>query len=302
MIGLSMLRPLVYFITTIIGLVDPLYTLVAFHSLFNLMGIIVFFPFLKYFARFLEGLFTGDKLALAHYIPNVTTTVPEAAIAALQKEIIGLLNHVFVYNLKVFGIKPKLYHLPAEEKEKAKGFFKKPQTGNEYETIKQLEGEMVAYYLKIQNEKLEGNAALELEQSVFAIRNSMQAVKGIKDISHNITQIERSANDQQMALLAMLQTSLGSFYQELYRVFQSGTEAGQMEQLSQLGKQNQAVYQGFLDEIYNLTRSNQLTQLDTSTLLNVNRETYNANRALVLAISDAVLPPEETKAFARLNG
>ena len=40
-----------------------------------------------------------------------------------------------------------------------------------------------------------------------------------------------------------------------------------------------------------------LTDLEISTLMNVNRELYNANRALVLAIKDLLLPKEQAESF-----
>lgn len=296
-IGLSLLKPIVYVIVHIFSVTDPLVRLVSFHSIFNFLGIVAVFPFLNLFARMLERTFKGETTQVSHYIPNVTTSVPDAALAALKKELEGLLQHIFQYNLSVFRLNKELYGF--DEPKHANGFFNKAIA--EYETIKQLEGEIVAYYLRLQNEKLEGEEPEQLEAYIFAVRNAMQAIKGIKDIAHNIVAIERSANDQQMALLAMLQSLLGTFYLELYRVLKSDVAAGKMELLSDLSKENQQVYQKFLDEIYGLTKKNALSQMETSTMLNVNREVYNANKALVLAMKDTVLPPQEARSFSRLQ-
>lgn len=298
-LGLTLLKPIVYVIVHVFSVTDPLVTLVSFHSLFNFMGIVAVFPFLNLFAKMLERMFKGDDTQVAHYIPNVTTSVPDAAIAALKKELDGLLQHIFQYNLSVFRLNKELYGF--DEPKHTNGFFNNSKAVDEYEIIKQLEGEIVTYYLKLQNEKLEGEEPEQLEAYIFAVRNAMQAIKGIKDIAHNIVAIERSASDQQMALLAMLQSLLGTFYLELYRVLQSDVAAGKMELLSDLSKENQQVYQKFLDEIYSLTKKNAISQMETSTMLNVNREVYNANKALVLAMKDTVLPPQEARSFSRLQ-
>lgn len=297
--GLALLRPIIYFLQEIVGITDPLYSLVGFHSFFNLLGIIVVFPFLKLFARALENMFKDDEEQVAHFIPNVTTSVPDAAIDALKQELFGLIDHVFVFNLNTFKIKKDLFGL--HEEKKNNGLFSKPANGDEYVTIKQLEGEMVAYYLSIQNQKLEGDEPERLEKYVFAVRNTMQAVKAIKDVAHNIVAIERSANDIQMALLDMLRSDLGSFYLSLYRLLHSDTEAGRMELLAEENEKAQDMYQRSLDEIYGLARTGKLAQVDLSTLLNVNREVYNANKALILAVKDTVLHAEEARSFYRLQ-
>lgn len=297
--GMTLLRPIIYFLQEIVGITDPLYSLVSFHSFFNLLGIIVVFPFLKLFARALENMFKDDEEQVAHFIPNVTTSVPDAAIDALKQELFGLIDHVFVFNLNTFKIKKDLFGL--HEEKKNNGLFSKPANGDEYVTIKQLEGEMVAYYLSIQNQKLEGDEPERLEKYVFAVRNTMQAVKAIKDVAHNIVAIERSANDIQMALLDMLRSELGTFYLSLYRLLHSDTEAGRMELLADENEKAQEMYQRSLDEIYGLARTGKLAQVDLSTLLNVNREVYNANKALILAVKDTVLHAEEARSFYRLQ-
>lgn len=299
--GLALLKPLVYFIHDVLSISDPLYALVSFHSLFNFLGIILVFPFLKPFAKGLQMLFKESTTSLAKYIPKVTPEVPDAAIDALGHEIEGLLEHIFRFNLSVFKISKELFGFKEEQSNGGGLFNRNHQDGDEYVTIKQLEGEIVTYYLKIQNQKLEDDEPERLNKFIYAVRNAMQALKGIKDVSHNIVAFERSANDQQTALLDMLRSMLSNFYLELYRILKPGDEAAEMELLSGLMELNHDNYQKFLDEIYALARSNKITQLDTSTLLNVNREVYHANRALILSVKDTVLSPADAAAFSRLQ-
>lgn len=298
-IGLALLKVIVYFITQVIQIADPLLILVSFHSLFNLIGIILFFPFLKPFARLLQRMFKDQSDSAAKHIYKVTTEVPEAAIEALRQEIAGLIQHIFGFALQVFNLPTNLYNMPraGTEGPLAKDGKDLPQ----YQAIKQLEGEIVAYYLKIQNERLETSDTELLEKYIFAVRNAMQAVKGIKDIQHNVIAINRSANDEQAALLSLMRAQLSNFYLDLYRVLTAATDAGQLEQLAALGKQNQEIYQKIMDEIYRLTKAGRLLQLDTSTFLNMNREIYSANRALVMAVKDLRLSPNDAKAYTQLQ-
>ena len=252
-IGMSLLHPIVYLLRSVWGITDPLYTLVSFHSFFNLLGIVLVFPFLGMFARVLENMFKDDNKLASHYLPLVTPTVPDAAIDALQKELYGLIDHVFSYNLNTFNIPKDI--MGAEPVKKLNGRNLKPNGTDEYLTIKQLEGEMVAYYLSIQNEKLEGDEPQRLEKYVFAIRNTMQAVKAVKDVVHDIEYIERSANDTQMKLLDLLRKELTVFYKELYMMLHTDKLAGLMELLADQNTKAKDMYQRSLDEIYGMARS-----------------------------------------------
>lgn len=298
-IGMSLLHPIVYLLRSAWGITDPLYTLVSFHSFFNLLGIVLVFPFLGMFARVLENMFKDDNKLASHYLPLVTPTVPDAAIDALQKELYGLIDHVFSFNLNTFNISKDI--MGVEPVKKLNGRNPKPSSTDEYLTIKQLEGEMVAYYLSIQNEKLEGDEPQRLEKYVFAIRNAMQAVKAVKDVVHDIEYIERSANDTQMKLLDLLRKELTVFYKELYLMLHTDKLAGLMELLADQNTKAKDMYQRSLDEIYGMAKSGNVSQVDLSSLLNLNREVYNANKALVLSVSHAVLPPEEARAFSKLR-
>lgn len=298
-LGLALLYPLVYLLRNVLGITDPLYSLVSFHSLFNLLGIIVVFPFLGMFARALERMFKDDERYVASFIPKVTIEVPDAAIAALEKEIYGLLDRVVLYNTQVFDINTD--KLGIKQPHDRKSLFKNGNNSNDYLAIKQLEGEMVAYYLSIQNQKLEGDEPESLEKFVFAIRSAMQAAKAVKDISHNVVDIQRSASELQMAFLDKLRAELSVFYKDLFEVLYTEHQVGQMELLADLNKRDGEVYQKFLNEIYDLARTNRLNQVDLSTLLNLNREVYHSNSTLIFAVKDLVLPVDEARSFSRLQ-
>ena len=56
-IAFILLLPFITHLMAFLNITDPLYSLVAFHSLFNLVGILLFFPFLRKFSQFLEARF-----------------------------------------------------------------------------------------------------------------------------------------------------------------------------------------------------------------------------------------------------
>ena len=297
-VALVLLFPLLYLLRQVLGLSDPLITLVAFHSSFNLMGILLITPFLGVFVRFLEKRFASESNTPAIYINRVTTDVPEAAIEALEHEIRHLIDHVFALNLHILRINPALYPFP----EHGKGEPMRFSTGfrEKYEVIKQLEGEIVAFYLDMQQHSLDEALAQRTSQCMHAVRNTMMGAKGIKDIDHNLREFEKSINDSQVSLFEWLKGQQNELYFTLYRTFQSEAPVSRFELLVDSARENHKNADQFLKEVYRQARANQLNELEISTLLNVSREVFNANRFLILAVKDVLFNEEQARDFDAL--
>jgi phosphate:Na+ symporter len=76
------------------GIEDPLYSLVAFHSLFNLLGLCVFIPFTKQFANLLRSLIKPEETHEATYLAELGSGASEAALHATESEAALLIARV----------------------------------------------------------------------------------------------------------------------------------------------------------------------------------------------------------------
>ena len=85
-IALALLVPLLGLVTRTIGISNPMYALVAFHSLFNLVGIIIFLPFVNHFATWLNHRFQSQDRSGARFINRVPVNVEDAALSALAQD------------------------------------------------------------------------------------------------------------------------------------------------------------------------------------------------------------------------
>ncbi len=74
-----------------------------------------------------------------------------------------------------------------------KNFFSKTKE-EKYEFLKQLQGEIQAFYLKLRT-KIKNEQQAELNQLISAVRSSMHSVKSVKDIGNNITNLRHSSKD-----------------------------------------------------------------------------------------------------------
>ncbi|HAS47601.1 MAG TPA: sodium:phosphate symporter [Microscillaceae bacterium] len=291
LIALVLLYPLLHLVTKIMGITDQLMTLVVFHSMFNLLGIVIALPLLKVFAQFLENRFKSSDGLASQYINKVTADVPDTAISAMQKEIEGLISLVFVLHLKILKINLSLFSfksLTFENEESTPQTRLAQDYHHIYATIQQLEGELVPFYLNVQNQQLDKEEFEQLNKLIQAIRHAMIAAKGLKNIIHNIDNFEKSANDSKIALFDLLKGQLHEFYLTLHHVLSNSSP----DLLENSSKENRQIHDDFLQEIYRQINKGGLNELDIHTLLNVNREIYNANHYLILAIEDTLIPGE----------
>lgn len=290
-LALIFLFPLLRFLTEVLGLVDPLFTLVAFHSSFNLAGVFLFFPFLGIFARFLEKRFDKKNQVIARFITQVPVEVPEAAIKALQEEIEHLLERVFRLNTTILGIDT---HFLDKTKTKIDPI---PNTTTQYELIKELEGEITEFFIAIPPQKLNQEEAAQLRQLTHSIRYAMSAAKSLKDISHNFLAFSKSVNDDLLRLVTIVVDNQQDWYRALYHLFQTSYQQIHFEGLADLKVQSKKNYNAYLEKVYSQVPFNRFTEVETSTLFNVNREIHAANKAMILAIKDLVLQDVQAQDF-----
>jgi phosphate:Na+ symporter len=298
LIALFLLHPLLDFITVTLSFKDNLLILVCFHSLFNLIGILSFLPFLGIFSRFLEKRFVSDDSRPTLYINKLSTEVAEASIAALKNELFHLSRLVFLLHLRVLKIKTELFDFREKLSEK-KSFLFLHETNYHtiYESIKRLESEIVPYYLNIQHEKLEHEESNALNQLIRATRYAMESAKGIKDIAHNIEDFNRSANDSKIAIYELLKGKLLEFYLNLYHLMDDELSETKFEFLADALEENHRLFDLVLSEVYQQINQGHLNEMEIPTILNVNREIYTANNALIFALKDILLSVEKANSF-----
>ncbi|MCI5224697.1 MAG: Na/Pi cotransporter family protein, partial [Candidatus Electrothrix sp. AR4] len=167
--------------------------LALFHTLFNFIGVIVFFPFIGYLARFLIRRFPDHKEILTVYLNNTPTEVLDAATSSLRKETLHLFEECQLYALKTFGIDDKLvfdHTLPFE-----KNLGRRNTLTDFYDHAKLLHGEIIEFYAKLLNAKLEEDEAKALERMIYASRNIMNSMKNVKGLRHDMEEFYSSENE-----------------------------------------------------------------------------------------------------------
>ena len=178
--------------------------LVFLNTLINLIGIILFYPFLGPLGRFMKKRFRESEQASASlYIANATPEVPDVAMRALDKE----LQHVFAltreFILNCLGTadtagKPRLSGWGRILRAEAKPLER-------YEHLKRMEDEITDFYVRLQEHNLKEEESAQLSFYMHQLRAMIYAAKNIKDVAANIREMEESDDALAHALLLRLQ-------------------------------------------------------------------------------------------------
>ena len=271
--------------------------LALFHTLFNIIGVILFFPFVGLLARTLIKLYRDYKPMLTVYINNTPTEVPDAATAALKKEINHLLQECQLYNLRLLKIDEKLVFDQDSPFEKHKK--KKFAIDHLYENIKLLHAEIFAFYSRLQNQKLEESEAKELERMIYASRNIMNSIKNFKGIRHNMDEFEGSENSFLNLQYALFRKRLVELYHNMNRILHLKEKEEQYRTLLTTFVHIEQADNRFIRETMTAVSEKQIQEMEISSLLLVNRLFTQACRMQIFSMKDLLLSQEQINDFDR---
>lgn len=291
LVAFIMLGWLIVFIQEVLGVKDELVGLVLFHSTFNLLGILLFVPFINYFATFLNSCFEDRGSSEGKYIHEVTFEIHDVAIEALMRES----NHLL---LEVIS----LIRTPFETEQRWQGLLKNGSDfKDKYHRIKRLEGEMFNFYNSLQKEPLNAQESSILNQMILTIRYALHAAKGLKDIAPDIEEFRNSSKKPLMELFDMFDRQNSELLKQIREIVEDQDASIAFEDLAQLLADIQSGY----DELFgHMTKGDEnghnLDELEVSTVLTLNREFYSSYKSLIMAAASLLLSPDKSREFNSL--
>lgn len=272
-------------------------SLALFHTLFNMMGVILFFPFIGLLARTLGKLFPDQKAVLTVYIDKTPTEVIDAATAALKLEITHLLQECQLYNLRLLKIDEKLVLDSDPPFEKT--IKKKITLEGLYENIKLLHAEIFAFYSKLQSQEMEEVEARELERLIFASRNIMNSIKNFKGIGYDLDEFDGSENIYLNSQYKLFRKRLMELYHDMNRVRQLENKDEQYRNLLKAFVHIEEADKRFIKGTINAVSGKQIKEMEIASLLLVNRLFTQACRMQVFSMKDLLLSQEQVHDFDR---
>ena len=200
-VGIYQLMDAVSWISSQLGIGAENYTLqlAVFHTLFNLLGIVVMLPLLRRLVTFLEKTIVEDEIEIERprYLSAASGEIRDTAIRAARKETIRLYD--LAAGIITDGLSIRRDVLQSEVK--VKRIVKKStdiideDIDELYEKkLKALYGAIVEYIISSRGGYADGRLKEELNMIRQAGQHVIEAVKGIKHLKKNLTKVMKSDN------------------------------------------------------------------------------------------------------------
>lgn len=198
-VAFLILTPLTQFLMSIKGLQnDPITALALFHTIFNLLGVVILLPFISLMAKYLKKLFVHVKPAPTRYIHLVDPQFSETALVALRDEVNNLFVKTMKYALLVANIKPNDVFA---KKLGAKDTVELNQEQIEfnhkiaYNRIKDIEIKIMEFVSVLNQQDILPDNRKSLETLLASVRESVYAAKILKDVKNDMNEFSESSSE-----------------------------------------------------------------------------------------------------------
>jgi phosphate:Na+ symporter len=282
-----MLLPLLPALLGWLAVDDPLYALVAFHSLFNLLGLLVFLPLLRPFSHWIGRWFLDDE-DMDGSLLGQPAEVVDAALLATQRAVYEMRLRATVLNLHAFHLQPTQLQLSGTlQQDLDASFDKHIATDQLYILIKRQEADLLAFSFELQEQPLTPAQALQLQRQLREARAMIYSAKTLNDIRRNLLELRHNQREE----INQWYKAHREFVKLSYRRYLplAGADVLQPDQreiLAGLSSDNEIHYLEANKRVSELAARHGVGGVELSTMLNVNHEVHHALKSLLLSIGD----------------
>ena len=248
---------------------DPARQLVAFHSTFNLLGVVLLLPMARPIARLLERYFNRPAERVCTHLSPAVAESPVLIRDALAREARELLQAVVDHNSQLLKPESAGWLPPAAASAEA------------YTHLKAVESEVAEFALQAMQADRTSAEVRAVDYFVRSVRHAIRSAKALKDVQQNLEELHAVRHDVVQQLRTRWYQDFQSIGRQLLRHLEQESVAE--EQYEQVREAIQTSYHQETESIYQLASVSGLS-VSISTLLNVNYECMRARRDFLEAV------------------
>jgi phosphate:Na+ symporter len=271
--------------------------LALYHTLFNIAGVIIFYPFIGLIARTLVRLYPDHRAVVTMFIDKTPMEVTDAATDALKEEVKHMLEECQLYNLRMLHIDEKLVFDHDTPLQKLAGT--RLTNENLYIQIKLLHSDIFSFYSKLQTREMEESEVKESERTIYASRNIMNSIKNFKDIKHNMDEFDASENDYLNTQYRLFRKRLVDVYLEMNRIRKINNQEEQYHRLLSAFVHIEEDDNRLINETMRAVSEKKIHELEIASILLANRLFTQSCRLLIFSLKDLLLTHDQVSDFDR---
>jgi phosphate:Na+ symporter len=269
--------------------------LALFHTIFNLLGVLLFLPFINILAKLLTRVFPDHITNLTLYINNSTTDVAETAIVTLLKETLHLAKKTLYHNLGILRIEKNLVFSDFEFE--SIEIDKNLTLATSYENLKLLQADIFTFAAGIQSNELTESESNDLYHYLHGARMALHSAKTLKDVGHNFDDFDNSDNRFLNEQYQNFRRRLMATYVKLNTIILGQGSADSTTLILKMIKQLKLEDEGFLDNLTKAINDKQIKNIEVSTAIIANRAFVQSERQVILAFKELLLDEKEIEIY-----
>ena len=280
------LLPLLPIVMTALSLSDPLYSLVAFHSLFNLLGLLIFLPLLKPFSHWIGGRFLKADRA-GQSLADQPVAVPDAALLAIERVLSIMRLDAVVLSLHAFQLRPEQLQLNGDLlSDLASHSTEHEGMDQRYRGIKQQESELISFSFDLQGQTLTSEQVSRLERQTREARALVYSSKTLNDIRENLASLRHSKQSEIIDWYKYHRSFMKRIYSHYLSLANKGVHTPvDRESLAGQFNDNEKHYRESNERVSTMASSDKVAGIELSTMLNVNGEVHHSLKNLLQSLS-----------------
>lgn len=263
---------------------DYILQLALFHTLFNVLGVLLVAPFTKYLVKYLLSIFKEkDTDAKAKYLDETVINLPEAALSAIKKEV----EHLYDNSVEVISHALSLHRhkyigsndiMCVVEESTAEIYTDIDKYYNE--NIKGLYSEIL-YFSTLAQEGMESELQDEVYRLKISCRHIVEAIKSVKELQKNINRNLHTKNSYIRSEYNNLRKNIAKTIDTIYAIRNTEDDLDSISKIQILKKEIEELDYIQNGKIDSLIREDKIDSKSATSLINDNAFTYDIATKLI---------------------
>jgi len=238
LVALLALQPLIWLTVNIMPSADTVIQIALFHTIFNVVGVALWFPFIALLAQWLHHFFKKEPVHVTKYLHKVPVDIPDVALDALQNEVTHLGKKIEEFALLAINIPPpKALEKGVSVKKLLDRYEENMDLSYDklYTYIRHLEGKVFRYIAQLSRKNIEADMQEKINSIAKQTTYLATAAKAIKDMLYDIELLYNAQSLEEKTFLRNLRYQILNSVQ-LFEQRRNGDESS-MEAMEDAYKQ-----------------------------------------------------------------